>query len=282
MLTDEDEDVGDPEFDLDALPGDGPNVDESVNVSNASFEEFKALEGNIRPLPHDGDCGILQPQVNVRWLQGRELGVGKQGGGKGFLINEPSIFEDKPWWPYYVWPPIVKVRLIWIRVVEYRQLVGPPSTPPYGDDGPWVPIPSYNKWERFDTFDSMYLFPFYTSVRQFALEVMKRYAPMSFHEDYRTTCRIVEQGENFPDKIDWELTYSRAPHRINNGRVTAIEKFWINPFQRIWHGEYMDDVFHLYDECDRCKPICVWLWNACTYGLPRSPPCASAFRNDDY
>ena len=63
MLTDEDDDVGDPDFDLDALPGDGPSVDESINVSSASFELFKALEGDIRPLPRDGDYGIHQPRV---------------------------------------------------------------------------------------------------------------------------------------------------------------------------------------------------------------------------
>ena len=158
MLSDEDEDVGDPDFDLDALPGDGPSVDESINVSSASFEVFKALEGDIRPLPRDGDYGIHQPRVHVRRLHRRELGVGRQGGGKGFLINEPSIYEDECFAPYYVWPPIINVRLIWIHV-----------------------------------------------------------------------------------------------------------------------GEYMDDVFHLYDGCDRHGPICVWLWNACTYGLPRSPPCASKF-----
>ena len=100
---------------------------------------------------------------------------------------------------------------------------------------------------------------------------------MSFHEDYRTTCRIVEQGENFPDNIDWELTYARAPHRIDKGRVVAIEKFWINPFQRIWHGEYMDDVFHLHDDYERHEPICVWIWNACVHGAPRSTPCANRF-----
>ena len=277
MLTDEDDDVGDPDFDLDALPGDGPSVDESINVSSASFEVFKALEGDIRPLPRDGDYGIHQPRVHVRRLHRRELGVGRQGGGKGFLINEPSIYEDECFAPYYVWPPIINVRLIWIHVVEYRQHVLP-STPRYDDDDDsWVPTPSSDRWERYDTYDSMYLFLYYTSVRQFALEVMGRYAPMSFHEDYRTTCRIVEQGENFPDNIDWELTYARAPHHINKERLVAIENFWINTFQRIWHGEYMDDVFHLYDECDRRKPICVWLWNACTYGLPRSPPCASKF-----
>ena len=258
----------DPAFHLEVESGDRPSKGESVDLNHTSFEKYNALEWFIRPWPLDG----------VRRLHRRELGVDVQDrkykGGKGYLIDAPSLYEDR--WPKKVWPPVSNARMIWIRVVEHRQRV--------------LPLSLESVWEKHDTYDSMYFFPYYTSVRQFALEVMGRYATMSFHEDYRTTCRIVEQGEDFPNNINWDLTYARAPHYINEAhnshyvdephKEPVIRNFWINPFQRIWLGEYMDDVFHLHDDCHRDKPICVWIWNAYTHGAPRSPPCASKFKDE--
>ena len=76
------------------------------------------------------------------------------------------------------------------------------------------------------------------------------------------------------------MAYARAPHYINAQYMDkqVINAFWINPFQRIWHGEFMDDLLGMLEGSEREEPICVWIWNAHVRGAPQPPPCATKFK----